>query len=887
MMGCFCAVAQTPTWTQFPGSPAGTTRHDDICFVTETNGWTARGRDGIYKTTDGGKTWVQKLASTNTHFRSIGFLSSTRGFAGNLGPGSYDSGVTDTNLLYRTDDGGETWTVVPQINQTDMKGFCAMYVLDSQHIYGGGRVRGPAHFVKSEDGGNTWYVTNLTAAGVMGGIMDVYFRDTTNGFVVGMDTNAYNSCAAPYYHGAIARTTNGGLSWSVVANSGVNCSYFWKMSWPTPDIGYTSLQQNGTATSLIFFKTINGGVSWTSNAIPYSQIGISSFTLLQGIGFISANEGWVGGPSSTGVAFANTFLHTTNGGATWSPSGYDDTHSINRIRFYSKFAVASGAKLHIYRVPLSIATQPQSTTNSIGSSANFTVTAYGTAPLSYQWRFNGTNVANGNTNTYAVQPVQTNSAGSYDVVVSDYTGSLTSSVAVLTVEGVVLPPNIVEQPQNQITGIGGTATFVSSATGSQPLHFQWRCNGTNIVNATGATLVRTNVQIADSGDYSVIVTNAAGGATSGVATLTVVPENAFFFKDDFDGYSSPSAVTSAQTINGYKILFGAISGGQDFKAVFGYDYSTVNFPINIPPAPNSSGGTTKGLLLSVNKDATAAAAAVNLYPLATFTSNNFALKFDMWLNWTNVGSASEHALFGINHSGNITNRVQQNTSDGLLFAINSDGNVSATATAIRDYGVFRGGGAGVAPILMLPANTTFGPTPLLGPQFDNTNSGYVSLFPSKAIAGYPTTPVGSPGLGWVTVEVRQENSLITCLLNGVAIAQYTNTFGYTNGTVMIGYNDTFDSIGNTNSFVIYDNVRVERIFSLPIVLTAPRVVGSQLAFTISTDRYASYTVQRTTDLTTGNWLSFSNIVGTGSTIDVTLPLTMFDTNKTFFRVSRP
>ncbi len=43
-------------------------------------------------------------------------------------------------------------------------------------------------------------------------------------------------------------------------------------------------------------------------------------------------------------------------------------------------------------VPPAIVTQPQSTTNVVGTTANFSVTASGTAPLSYQWQFNGTNI---------------------------------------------------------------------------------------------------------------------------------------------------------------------------------------------------------------------------------------------------------------------------------------------------------------------------------------------------------------------------------------------------------------------------------------------------------------------------------------------------------------
>ncbi|MEP6662665.1 MAG: immunoglobulin domain-containing protein, partial [Verrucomicrobiota bacterium] len=533
--------AQTPVWTQLPGSPSGTARNDDIFFTDETNGWTARGTSGIHKTTDGGKTWVQVLTKPSTHFRSIGFLTPMHGFAGNLGVGSYDGNVTDTNVLYESTNGGVEWHVFPGLSEAGMKGFCAFHVLDAQHIYGGGRVRGPAHFVKSENGGTNWTILNLTAAGVMGGIMDVYFKDPTNGFVVGMDTNAYNSCAVPYYHGAIARTTNGGATWEAVANSGVNCSYFWKMSWPSPQVGYASLQQNGASSSLIFFKTTDGGNNWVSNGIPYSQMSVSTF-YLQGIGFISPNEGWVGGASST-TPYDNNFLHTTDGGATWEKIGYNDSRSINRIRFYPKFAVASGVKLHIYRVPLLITSQPQSQTNDIGSTVVFDASAQGTAPLNYQWRFNTTNIFGAMTNSYSVTNFQATNAGNYDVVASDYSGSVTSSVAVLSAVGASIAPLITVPPQNQIVFQGSNVTFSVTVSGTEPFTYQWKGNGKVFSDATNSSFVLTNVQPIDGGNYSVTVMNAAGITNSPPALLTVFPTNALLFARDFDDFPTPIMVT--------------------------------------------------------------------------------------------------------------------------------------------------------------------------------------------------------------------------------------------------------------------------------------------------------------------------------------------------------
>src|SRR5579871_5870859 len=95
--------AQTPVWTQFPNSPnAGVSfRNDDIYFTDLTNGWSARGTDGLYRTTNYGQAWFSTtphLVTNVAHFRSISFATPLHGWAGNLGPGSYDGNVTDTNL---------------------------------------------------------------------------------------------------------------------------------------------------------------------------------------------------------------------------------------------------------------------------------------------------------------------------------------------------------------------------------------------------------------------------------------------------------------------------------------------------------------------------------------------------------------------------------------------------------------------------------------------------------------------------------------------------------------------------------------------------------------------------------------------------------------------
>ena len=88
-------------------------------------------------------------------------------------------------------------------------------------------------------------------------------------------------------------------------------------------------------------------------------------------------------------------------------------------------------------------------------------------------------------------------------------------------------PGITSQPQSQTVIEGQTAIFSVIATGSPPLYYQWYLNtNSTVASATNSTLTLNNVQFSNAGDYSVIVSNAAGTAASGFATLTVTSSNA-------------------------------------------------------------------------------------------------------------------------------------------------------------------------------------------------------------------------------------------------------------------------------------------------------------------------------------------------------------------------
>ncbi|MBI3853018.1 MAG: immunoglobulin domain-containing protein [Verrucomicrobia bacterium] len=168
-----------------------------------------------------------------------------------------------------------------------------------------------------------------------------------------------------------------------------------------------------------------------------------------------------------------------------------------------------------------IATQPASQTITEGGNASFSVTATATAPLSYQWRLNGANLGGANGATLNLTSVTTNQAGTYTVLISSSAGSVTSSPAILTVIPLTVAPTITTQPASQMVTAGGTATFSVAATGTAPLSYQWRWNGSNLGGATGSTLNLTGVTTNQAGNYTVIVSNMVGSVTSTPAILTV------------------------------------------------------------------------------------------------------------------------------------------------------------------------------------------------------------------------------------------------------------------------------------------------------------------------------------------------------------------------------
>jgi predicted outer membrane repeat protein len=144
----------------------------------------------------------------------------------------------------------------------------------------------------------------------------------------------------------------------------------------------------------------------------------------------------------------------------------------------------------------------------------------GTPPLTYDWQFDGTNIAGATSSIINLTNVQFNNAGTYSLLISNSSGLVTNFDEILN-QPVTNAPALVLQPLSEVTNLGSTVEFEAAATGFPAPTYQWLFDGTNIAGATTSALILTNVLQNQSGTYTVIATNYLGSSTSQQAILTV------------------------------------------------------------------------------------------------------------------------------------------------------------------------------------------------------------------------------------------------------------------------------------------------------------------------------------------------------------------------------
>lgn len=338
------------------------------------------------------------------------------------------------------------------------------------------------------------------------------------------------------------------------------------------------------------------------------------------------------------------------------------------------------------------------------------------------------------------------------------------------------------------------------------------------------------------GDRTVIATVAAGtGYTVGspaAASGTILDDELeseagqILFADTFDTDTSAN----------WTVLFGANNNieYQDKTAAFGYDFVNTDW---LPAAP---GGSTTGLKLTVNKDDPTdyGAAGVNVYPKGQTFTGDYAVRFHMYLNVNASAGTTEHVLMGINHTGTRTNWVRQSTGnvvnepknlDGLWFGIVADGYLG--------HVLYTGTNADSGATVLANIDAVDFANVFKSPPFNPGDTG---------IGGAPANAAATQDKNWVDVEIKTVSDRITLSINRIVLFDLPNPTSSKTGTMMLGYNDQFDSIG-TDGAVYFDNLRVVRLKTEPVptpTITGIKAVGAglQITFTSTSGEAAQFQV---------------------------------------------
>ncbi len=260
-------------WVPLPNAPTGS-HFEDTFFVDPMSGWVVDGAGRIHRTTNGGDSW-QLQVDEPAYLRSVGFADAQRGYAGNL---------NGTPLLYTTTNGGAAWTPVVNIPEPRPTGICGIWVVNASVAYGCGKYDATsARVIKTTDGGASW--TSMDLAPLATSLIDCYFFDEDHGFVVGGIGEPAAGGGEPLgersgdtRRAVILGTTNGGATWTTRHTTNRLGEWCWKISFPTPSIGYVSIERFSGST--YFLKTTDGGQTWAEHLFRDNYI-------VQGIGFVT------------------------------------------------------------------------------------------------------------------------------------------------------------------------------------------------------------------------------------------------------------------------------------------------------------------------------------------------------------------------------------------------------------------------------------------------------------------------------------------------------------------------------------------------------------------------------------------------------------------------
>jgi hypothetical protein len=214
----------------------------------------------------------------------------------------------------------------------------------------------------------------------------------------------------------------------------------------------------------------------------------------------------------------NTTLNLTN-------LQFTDAGQYRALAFNPAGSAASSNALLTVLTPVYFSVQPANQNVEPGTNVTITSLAVGNGPISYQWRFNGTNIPNATNASYSFVNANLNDHhGNFSVVATDSVSSTVSSNAFIYV---LVRPGIVQHLFPQSVLQGSTFTLSIVATGAPPLWYRWIRGGSAYATTSVPVLVITNFQATTT--FRVGVTNKAVPAgvfspNAGSVNYTMIPD---------------------------------------------------------------------------------------------------------------------------------------------------------------------------------------------------------------------------------------------------------------------------------------------------------------------------------------------------------------------------
>ena len=311
-------------WQTIPFAPMNN-RFDDMNFCNDSTGYISQFSE-VYQTTDRGENWymISLIDSFNNYYvRSIEFINDSVGFAGLL-----ESNFGLSGNLYKTKDGGFTWSLLQNMQIQPSDGICGMAHYGNTLI-AVGTWSYPAWFYRTNNQGSTWNKKDLSS--LASGLVDCYMFNSDTILVSGI-ADSFNQ-----YRATILKTFDGGKTWQRVylAPATSQNSYCWKMFFRPNGLGISSIE-GGPA---IIARTTDYGNTWTTVTV-YNN----NNSDLGGIGLLNDTLGWVSDQHTSGT------WETHDGGLNWNAVTSDVFSGNRMVVIDSVTALMAGLSIYKYQL---------------------------------------------------------------------------------------------------------------------------------------------------------------------------------------------------------------------------------------------------------------------------------------------------------------------------------------------------------------------------------------------------------------------------------------------------------------------------------------------------------------------------------------------------------